>query len=242
LEVIFGNMPKGKTKSKLQNLHFEEEEATAEGKEPSPKLKTVATDYRLKHESPGVSTYKNLSPREVRARTNARTYRRQSRSPSSDGTDSQVTVKAAPLLRRRNYNANWRNAEDRPSNVTSWREARARSPASLFKTYHLRSNTPRRDNGRWRATGPRRSPRLSSPEKFHETFTLKLTTDETVELRGLKSEKLYARFPEGTYIIADAQNKQKRGERTYQASKAVQVPERMAEMSTFQTSFGKMRL
>ena len=230
-------MPKGKTKGRLQNLCFDEDETVIGRKEPSPKLKTVTADYRWKRESPEVSTYRNVSPREERARTNARNYKRPSPSPSSDEAVSQVTVKAAPLLKKRNYNTNWRSAEDRPSNLTSWRE-RARSPASLMRSYGLRSNTPRRDNGRWKGQGQRRSPRLSSPERFHETFTLKLTTDETVELRGLFMHL----SPEGTYIIADAQKKGKKGERTFQVNKAVQVPERTAKMSTFQNSFGKMKL
>jgi hypothetical protein len=247
-------MPKGKAKCKTQDLCFEEEDVIKGRKEPSPKLKTIATDYRLKREStvpsafwprcesPEISTYRNVSAREARARNNARNCRRQSRSPSSDGTSSHITVKAAPLLPKRNYNINWRSTQDRPSNVTSWRQ-RARSPAELLQSYHLRSNMPRRDYGRWKAQGWRKSPRLASPEKFHETFTLKLTTDETVQLRGLHSRKLYATFPEGTYIIADAQNKEgNKGDRVFQVNKSVQVPEGVAELSTFQNSFGKMRL
>ena len=234
-------MPKGKSKCKPEDLCFDEEDVRVGRKQPSPKLKTVSADYRINRKSPDSSIYRNADTRPPPRRTNARKYWMNSPSVSSDDAASQVTVKAAPLIPTRNYNVNWRSQEDRPSNVTSCR-GRARSPSTLFRSYRLRSSTPRRDNTRRKTQGDRKSPVKSSPERYHETFTLKLTTDETVELRGLKSRKLYATFPEGTYIIADAQNRGNRGERVFQRSKAFQVPEGIAGMSTFQNSFGKMRL
>jgi hypothetical protein len=231
-------MPKGKAKCRPQDLCFDEEDVIAGRKQPSPKIKTVTADYRINRESPDRAVYNFTNVRNTRLR---QAHRKKSPSCSSDEAASNITVKAAPIIKKRNYNVNWRRSEDRPSHATSWRE-RASSPSTLLAPTDWRSDPPCKGNRIWQGLNRRRSPRRPSPDKFHKTFTLKLTTSETVELRGLQSAKLYATFPEGTYIIADAQHQGKLGERIFQTNKAVQVPERMSALSTFENSFGKMRV
>ena len=212
-------MPKAQGKSKPDDLWIDEEDVLSGRKQASPKLKTISRDYRIKPETPKRQPYRNVSP-----------------TISSDEGASLITVKAAPLIKRRNYNTNWRSSERKLESPTSWR-ARSISPLPYFRSCKYRSSTPRRDYARCRSSTDR-----SSPQRFHKTFMFKLLTNEPAVLRSARTGKLYAKFPEGTTISADAQGKGQRGERTYQTNKAVQVPEKPEELTSFQNSFGKMRL
>ena len=212
-------MPKNKNKSnvkcKTEDLWYDDEDVIGGRKQPSPKLKTIP---------------KEQLPKFVRSN-----YRNKSPAYSSDGSGSKITVKAAALpkerARRSSFDTNWRvPCDTRPGSFIPWRQ-RSKSPSPM-PTSRLRSGRVLKDKAEYRR----------SPARFHKSYTFKLRAEEPTVLRGLKTGKLYARFPVDTTISADAQGQGQKGVTTFQTNKAVQFPERNGQLSTFGKEFGRLRL
>ena len=146
-----------------------------------------------------------------------------------------MTVKAAAikknLLGRSDFDTNWRLPVDpRQGTFIPW-ASRSKSPSPV-RFNRLRSGALRRDRGTWR----------NPSQRYHKTYTFKLRAEEPTILRGLKTGKLYARFPEDTTVSADAQGQGEKGVTTFQTNKGVQVPESPAYLTSFGKSFGRMHL
>jgi len=81
-----------------------------------------------------------------------------------------------------------------------------------------------------------------SPTRYHKTYTFGLLTDETTLLKGTRTGRVYARFPEGTNVSADTKGPDSglRGVVTRQINKGTQAtPD---DCSSFRNLFHNLKM